>query len=237
MESDQLDAIVALMGKRFLARTDVRAIQFEDGSYRPIHEKWKVKDIKDHVLGIRSYGHYLLSRESKCKLFAYDLDLDKEARERWVHGHESDRAELTRQLRGLADGIATRASRLAGSPATVAYSGGKGLHVYVFTGLIDAIDAKSCATYVLESFSALEPFRGEVFWRHKDSALYPDVAIEVFPKQDKISDDGLGNLMRLPLGVNARTGDKAFFIDTTAALEELRELDPIAVLTAEGTNL
>lgn len=232
--TDQTDALVALLGKRFITRTDVKALQRADGAYRPVHEKWRVKDLKDHLSGERSYGHYLLSQESQCKLLAYDLDLDKEARERWASDPDS-RAGLTKQLRGLAEGIASRAGRLAQCPTAISFSGGKGLHVYVFTGLIDAADAKSCALFVLESFAAvMEPYRGEVFWRHKDADLYPDVSIEVFPKQEKIEEDGLGNLMRLPLGVNAKTGESAFFVDTSAPLEVLEALDPVVALSGEG---
>lgn len=242
------DAVVSALAKRFIARRDVKAAQKSTGEYRPVvadpkvpdsYLPWKVGDLRAHIRGEKSYGHYLLSKENTCKLFAFDLDVRKEAREYFYPSAEGvenpERTdELIRQLRTVAEGLAARTERLAGVETAIAFSGGKGLHMYAFTGEIPAAEAKSAATLVLEDFGCFEAFRGTNFWRYRgDPNFFPDVEIEIFPKQTELGADGLGNLMRLPLGVNRKTGWKAFFLDYDSDLDELVPLDPMKALGLE----
>jgi hypothetical protein len=48
--------------------------------------------------------------------------------------------------------------------------------------------------------------------------------LEIFPKQDEISEDGYGNFVKLPMGIHAETNTKSYFIglkDIESGLEEL----------------
>lgn len=68
--------LAGLLAKMYIARTDVKAVQRSNGEYNPIRENWTRKDIEAHIAGERTLGHYLLSAEDKCKIIAFDLDLD-----------------------------------------------------------------------------------------------------------------------------------------------------------------
>lgn len=73
-----------LLAKRFIARSDVKAVQFPDGSWKPHIEgtwedpkyiPWRRRDIASHISRESTFGHYLLNQDCKCKLFALDIDL------------------------------------------------------------------------------------------------------------------------------------------------------------------
>lgn len=207
----------------------------------------KLSDIVDHVTGKSSYGHYLVSAANTCRMFAFDIDLVKKAsitdkdlgtlaeydpREVW-HGPTSPlKVELAKQLKSMAHGLAIRATRLLGIKVTVHYSGNKGMHVI---GLLDrgtpASDAREAAAMVLMSFDdVFEATRGDNFWRHKEA--YNALEIEIFPKQDSVSEGGgLGNLVRLPLGVNLKSGKPSFFMDMSTPIGVFAKDDPLKVLT------
>lgn len=124
-------------------------------------------------------------------------------------------------------------------PCAAAYSGGKGIHVYAFTGPISAAEAREGARIVLETLDEWKPSRGENFFKHNDQDFltgYPNLSIEVFPKQDSLEGKDLGNLMRLPLGRNLKSKDPTFFIDMSSAMAEMRPVDPIWALTTGAGN-
>lgn len=73
-----------LFAKRFIQRTDVKAVQYGPGVWAP-HTTgrkkdseripWRRSDLLDHLDGTATYGHYLLDNQDRCKLFAFDVDL------------------------------------------------------------------------------------------------------------------------------------------------------------------
>lgn len=260
------DAVARLLGERYLSRSDALAIQQADGSYRPDRRKVLWGDLKAHLAGTVSIGHYLVAPDGHAKLFAYDIDLDKwgtwgegppctrtecskphipahnvHPREVWAEGLEilQSGGEATdlfkvyrRQLRALAEGLAERATRVLEVPTAVAYSGSKGTHVYAYTGKEEAAEIRATALELLSGHT-YHAVRGDNFWKHDGE--FPHLTIEVFPKQDELAKDGLGNLMRLPLGRNLKGGD-AFFIDPAPPLDEWVPFDPQVALT-KGTAL
>lgn len=245
-----------LLAKMFVARRSVKAVQHADGAWNPVKTPFSRSDLTAHVAGQQSFGHYMLSEESKVKLFAYDLDLNKtgwlwdddfeqpveiEPRKIWLapKEHPAQHAALRLQLRCLGEYLAHQVMKYDCQTA-IAYSGRKGLHVYGFMpdGATAAAEARELSHLILENTSMFEPVRGDNFWaRKRDEEKmngphdgYPNVTIEVFPKQDSLDGKDLGNLMRLPLGINAASGHKAFFVDVHAGLDTLRPVDPIAAL-------
>lgn len=219
---------------------------------------WRRSDINAHLEKTQTFGHYLLNSDSTCKLFAFDIDLEPnkpkgsprpyqghwvdedgsvhefDARADWqVRGHPS-RNWSKYQLKMISSKLAARITADLEIPCAVAYSGGKGVHVYGFTGLVPAPDALEGALMVLESLGGWSPSRGNNFFRSDDQdpeSGYPNLTIEVFPKQDSLSDGGLGNLMRLPLGRNLKSKDPTFFVDLTSPMAQMVPVDPVWAMT------
>lgn len=233
------DDVARALASRFICRRDAKAVQHRNGSYAPVRDAegnlspWTAGDLRKHLVGDATYGHYLVSKNNTAKLFAFDIDLDKESignnwspRDVWS-GPESEQKRCYRkQLRALSEGLAWRAKRLIGIDMAVAYSGSKGVHVYGFTGEMDAAEVRQVALEFLGTF-VFRQVNGSNFWKH--DYAYPDLTIEVFPKQASISGDGFGNLMRLPLGRNAK-GGQSFFIDSTAPIDQMLPMDPLEAL-------
>lgn len=194
-----------------------------------------------HLEGKATYGHYLLDNDSNCRMFAFDVDLkktgfyddmspegqvfalgdpadraDQSLRNAWLDRAHPARPWLKMQMNHIARKLAASIQNELGIPCAAAYSGGKGVHVYGFTGPMPAAQVRAAATYLLESTDDWELERGQHQYRHKlqDPSLgYPNFSIEVFPKQDSLDGKDLGNLMRLPLGRNLKSQDPTFFLD------------------------
>lgn len=225
--------------------------------------RWKMSHFRDHVAGRASYGHYLLDTDDTCKLFAYDIDLvegwpDPEdpkpgvllpvtvswRGQTWTGNPRAAWADpdcepwlreaLVNGLRGVAEDLAARVASKLRIEVGIAYSGNKGLHVYGFTGLKPAAQVRKAALLILRSYDGeFEPTKGDNFWRH---AYFDTMSIEVFPKQDSLAGKNLGNLMRLPCGVNRKSKQEGFFLDTDTPWDDLYPADPVEALT-NGTKL
>jgi hypothetical protein len=250
--SDNTDLIKSI-GTRFIERRDVKAVQGEGIPWQPIREKFTLQDFEDHIAGKRTFGHYLVSPEGNAKLFAFDIDLDKTGvyytedipnapevecnpRDVWLDPNHPGRWTMKFQLRCVAEALAAKVNRLIGIPVAVAYSGGKGLHVYGFTGSKPAPVVRTLALGVMEEMFSWQPTRGENFWKHTDPGVMPNITIEVFPKQDTVGEDGFGNLMALPLGIHKLTGQRKYFCRLTGPIEDgWSEMNPINALS--GDNL
>lgn len=249
-----------LFASRFIARKDVKAIQFSDGSWAPhtatgrfdgARLPWSRTDLLAHLAGEQTYGHYLLDTDDTCKLFAFDIDLEKDDPNKGIFGYYEDdegrqlpcdprdswrdrahpgRQYFKTQFRLLAHMLAKGIYENLGIPCAAAYSGGKGVHVYGFTGLMSAADARDGAEIVLDSLGGFTATRGQHFFKHEK---FYNLSVEVFPKQISLGGKDLGNLMRLPLGRNKKTNDPTFFIDMTAPLVELKPVDPVHALTVD----
>lgn len=217
-------------------------------------------DLNAHIAKERTFGHYLIGDDDQCKLFAFDIDLEKntpprsghagftgtyvnerdevveyDAREAWLDRAHPSREQTKISLMLTAYSLASVIVEELEIPTAVAYSGGKGVHVYAFTGLIKAADAREGAQLVLDSVGDFEPTRGDNFFRTTDQSVrnhLRNLTIEVFPKQDSLEGKDLGNLMRLPLGRNLKNPkDPTFFIDMDKGLDKMTPLDPLAALS------
>lgn len=158
-------------------------------------------------------------------------------RECWLDRRHPARTYMKFQLRLLAAKLVAGVHSELDIPCAAAYSGGKGIHVYGFTGKIPAADAREGAKIVLDALGCFEAFRGENFFKHVDQSIpngFPNFTIEVFPKQNSLEGKDLGNLMRLALGRNQKSSDPTFFMDMTSALTEMVPLDPVYALTTDN---
>lgn len=252
------DAVANLIAQKFIQRRDVKAIQHHNGSWAPHTANgkvdgprlpWKRPDLLAHLAGERTYGHYFLDQDDQCKLFAFDVDLEKsvpekdiwqiwedengnaytmDGREAWADRSHPGRPYMKFQFREIAHKLMRGVFETLGLPCAAAYSGGKGIHVYAFTGVISAAEAREGAQIVLDTLGGFEATRGTNFFKH---SKWPNLSIEVFPKQASLDGKDLGNLMRLPLGRNLKSKDPTFFIDMTSPMAELRPVDPEWALT------
>lgn len=251
--------VANLIAKNFIARPDVKAIQHANGDWSPHTTTgkrdgeripWKRSHIEDHLSGDKTYGHYLLSADSECKLFAFDVDLEKKGvfyygdefefsaetddlRGEWLNRRFVGRNWLKLQFKLMAHKLMRAVVEELDLPTVAAYSGGKGVHVYAFTGLISAAEAREGAQIVLDSLGEFEAVRGENFFKHRDTDPekgFPNLSIETFPKQGSLDGKDLGNLMRLPLGRNMKSKDPTFFIDMRSPMGQMIPRDPAEAL-------
>lgn len=271
-----------LISKTFIARADVKAIQYPNGYTPHVADKkhpeetripWRREDIEAHLDGKQSFGHYMVNKKDECKLFAFDIDLEKAGflpvmphpaladpwftekdldkyeksfvevnnlREAWLHRAHPGRPLMKRQFHYVAQMFCKAIHEELELPCAASYSGNKGIHVYAFTGVISAHQARKGAKIILDTLGKFEPIHGDNFFRFTDRDPvngFPNLSIEVFPKQDSLAGKDLGNLMRLPLGRNLKNPkDPTFFLDLTAPLADLRPVDPIWAITDGAAN-
>lgn len=113
-----------------------------------------------------------------------------------------------------------------GVPTAAAYSGSKGIHVYGFTGNMPASEVREGALLAMDIVGEFEPSKGKNFYRHVNQDPlhgYPNFELEVFPKQSNLEGKSLGNLVRLPLGMNYKSPkDPTFFLDLKAPMGQFR---------------
>jgi len=263
--------------EKFIARPDVKAIQNPHG-YQPHGRKdankkyicyypWTLEDVVAHINGDKTFGHYLLDVDNTCKLFSFDIDLNKigmlprlylepeviesgneydqgtieawtdsfeevDLIEAWHNREDPARWYIKYAMMSYAR-ILQREIIALGIPTAVAYSGNKGIHVYGFSGRMPAEEVRLGAKYVLDSLP-MKAVRGDIFfgWNGDTFPEHKLFTVEVFPKQDTISNEGgFGNLMRLPLGTNLKNpDDPTFFVDMSTTRAVLQPIDPLVAL-------
>lgn len=250
-------ALVKGLGELFIQRKDVKSFQNDKGEWHPakcsecktaktvcLHNPMTLRDFQEHLEGSATMGHYLINPETQtCKFFAFDLDVRKvsdEYKPTWegvpitprdlLHTDHPYAKALKEDLLRLAEGLARRASRVLNIQTAIVDSGGKGLHVYCFTGEIPGEAAQKLGHRLLESFRCFTPTRGQNFWRHSNPDIFQDIEIEVFPKQATVNEGSMGNLMKLPLGEHRVTGRVSTFLTTNSNPSEWTTLLPEEVL-------
>lgn len=253
------------LARLLIHRTDVKAIQ-RGSAYMPVENKdgeripWTRKNIRDHIAGTRSFGHYIVGTDDKAKFFAFDIDLEKpkpevgetyqwvgiepngdwtdmeprecNPREAFLHPKCPDNLKrfLVSEIRTAADTLATTIRELIPEiPILVSFSGNKGLHVYGLTGPVDAGELREVAREIIAATGMWSPSRGDNFFKSAIESNDPrkslhTVSIEIFPKQDGLSGKDLGNLMRLPLGIHAKSKQRSYFLGLSSPIDELHEL-------------
>lgn len=135
---------------------------------------------------------------------AYQLSLDDTVR--WL-GWDID-AETLEQAQEDARRLM---SMLEGVPYAVEFSGSKGYHLLIFlTEPMLASDAKELVDSV---------------------RIQAGLKCECFPKQAKLNpNQPFGNLLKVPLGVHPKTGNRSRFVDPANGWEGGQELDPLETL-------
>lgn len=190
---------------RFLAmfggREDVYARQWYspgkgEGGYSPVREPLTVRRLRQHFLGDVTLGVYPIRLDGTCVFCALDLDLRRDALEEASRRREM--ARLVREELQHATASVSRTLASAGLPHLGEDSGYKGRHFWFFLAA-----PESAATLVALGRAVLGLVAPN---------LGPHLAVEWFPKAAHAGSKGLGNLIKLPLGLHRRTGRRSCFV-------------------------
>ncbi len=195
------DEVIARFRTLFSGREGVYARQWVSPSgeagYSPVREPLTPSVIKSHLLGNRTVGVYQVRIDDTVKFLTFDVDVPR----RMVDEFASTPQIWLDHMRILHTHAWRIASVLkeAGLASVMEDSGFKGRHVWVlFRDPVPASLARAMGVRVLEL--AGPPPRG--------------VHVEVFPKQGHVPAGGLGNLIKLPLGIHLKTGRRSLFLET-----------------------
>lgn len=102
MDAEKTTHTANLLASKFIARSDVKAVQRSNGDYNPVDKPFSRRDIEAHLHSEVTYGHYLLNAHSQCKLFVFDIDLDK-----WDTVHPENNEYLRAPTEVDSDGVWT----------------------------------------------------------------------------------------------------------------------------------
>ncbi len=198
---------------RFLAlfggREEVHARQWFDprtgrGGYSPVEQPLTPRQLRSHLAGDTTLGVYPIRLDGTTGFLAIDLDITRRAL-------EEARSDLDR-AHGLRKSAADFAVRIAGDLRRMGFepllesSGYKGRHIWVF--------------FHPPQTSARIHRLGELLLRRFAPMTPPGLHLEAFPKQArrKSGKKGLGNLIKLPLGIHRRSGRRSLLLDPAGAL-------------------
>lgn len=189
----------SLMLRVFKSRTGVFAQQNKTGKswgYFPIHKDLSLDDIRTHLKGEKTLGIYVTDVNNTTTQMVMDLDIKKP----YVAAYNNSSDER-RRLSGLLKESVRQLVEIchnAGILPLVEVSGNKGYHIWFF-----ASEPIAC-----------KHWRTLAGWLLKQQHIMPEeLSWEVFPKQDTVAADGIGNLVKLPLGIHQKTGKHSWFVE------------------------
>ncbi len=184
----------------FQGREGVHARQWHKSDrnhgYSPVDAPFTVGLAGSHLRGGVTIGIYLVRRDDQVGQLVFDMDATRAAVDR-AFGDQEAAGELGRRIHHA--GIALlKGLRAAGFDPLLVDSGYKGRHLWCF-------------------FPKPEP-AGKAralgkAWARVLAPPDPQLAIEVFPKQDSVPPGKLGNLVKIPLGIHRRTGRRCVLLD------------------------
>ncbi len=168
-------------------RNDVFALQDHTGNYYPQHSPFTLNTYRDDS---NTVGAYLVGTDGLVKSGVIDIDINKDAL-------GDDRAELDLLLRKQTLQIKSvlKAHRIK---AITEDSGHKGYHLWIFMKeQVSAADMRFTLNTLANEFALVDE---RLHW-------------ELFPKQDRVVEGGLGNLIKLPFQLHKVTNRRCVFVD------------------------
>jgi len=198
--SGPTDADLVRFVHLFGGREGVYARQWYDpdrgrGGYAPVRAPMTPQRVREHLSGRVTLGAYVVRVDDTSVYFVLDLDLTKRAL-RHADGDASAMERLRTLIARVALDLRAHLATL-GLPTLLVDSGYKGRHLW---GLFERPVAARLAWHF-----------GRELRRHTE--LPREISLECFPKQPKVPPDGLGNLVKLPLGVHRRSDRRARLLD------------------------
>ncbi|MBF0500159.1 MAG: hypothetical protein HQM09_08500 [Candidatus Riflebacteria bacterium] len=184
---------------QFAGREGVHALQCRlqkgEWGYRPIRKGLDPDQLKRHLAGDVTLGTYLVRRDNSTRLMVFDLDVTRPFTLRYEKD-PLERRRIKRLLMEQADRLYALADSV-GLPLLAEFSGFKGLHFWtLYKEPLSCRQVRAVGNWLLERLDA--PPR-ELHW-------------ELFPKQARVEPEGLGNLVKIPLGIHGRSGKRSFLL-------------------------
>jgi hypothetical protein len=191
---------LTLFIRLFSGREGVHARQWmsPDGKagYAPVSQPLLEKYVESHLAGNDTLGIYLVRTDNTVKVGVIDIDITKSA----LTNAGKNENEISR-LHGLVEQDCVNLMQIFKNlniPAYMEYSGWKGRHFWLF------FDKPIRAAIV-------KNFLKEIC--NKAGSPPQGLNREIFPKQDAVTEDGLGSLVKLPMGIHKFTGKRCLFLD------------------------
>jgi len=161
--------------------------------YVPVRRPMEPGDMEEHLRGRKTYGIYLLKSDATVNVAVIDMDVAKEFRR---SGMKAEEKQILKREHGYIISRIREQSNSLGIKPLLEFSGGKGFHFWFFFSTpVEAAKARKTLHHIIRGLD------GDV----------RAFNLEIFPKQDHLSGKGLGNLVKLPLGVHRLTGKKSYF--------------------------
>jgi len=163
--------------------------------YTPVHEPLTLKATENHILGNMTAGIYPIRLDNTVNFIAFDLDLPK-----FVVNKTITRESLWKKAIEKVHRVACELVDLGAAhdiPIYIEDSGFKGRHCWIF--LETPVPAG-----VARKFGDI--LAGQL------TGKTPEISIEIFPKQGRVRQGNLGNLIKLPLGFHKKTGRRGIFV-------------------------
>lgn len=164
--------------------------------YRPIYDGLDKELIRRHLAGDQTLGIYIVRRDNTARNMVIDLDVNKGFLQAFL-SHSDDRRRITALLLETAENICSIAQNV-GMELLVESSGYKGLHLWAFSDFpVPARHWRLLGRWLIDELRGMPA----------------EIHAEVFPKQEVVAKDGLGNLVKLPLGIHLASGRRSLFLE------------------------
>lgn len=205
-ETDSTSPITEEQAFRFLhwfgGREDAYARQWFSsdgrGGYTPVQQPLTPREIVNHFLGNVTLGVYCLRLDGTVQFMALDLDINKSALEQ-ARVNPAKATELRQALKDTTHYLHQELNTFGLTPV-IENSGYKGRHLWVL--FREPVSAEVVYTF------------GSLLMARIHEQIPPDLHVEFFPKQpSRQTQKGLGNLIKLPLGIHRKSGRRSVLLD------------------------
>lgn len=170
-----------------------------EGGYSPVREPFTAAVARQHLLGAITVGVYPVRLDATVLFAAFDLDISRKAIAT-ARGDVARSRELRRQVADEALRLQRELGEL-GVTTLLEDSGYKGRHLWL---LFDEPQPAEVVRRFGLLFARAHPLAAR------------ELQLELFPKQADPG-GGLGNLIKLPLGLHRRTGRRCSLLDPAGA--------------------
>ena len=186
--------IVAAIGKSYVGKRHPTPIRRHHATWVAHDRDLEMRDFQRHLAGEYLLGAYLLDDDDLTGVAIADLDAEGEMKEKML---ECDYFALM-EMANYARIVGSAMSVTFGEGMHVTLTGGKGAHI------IHVLPERSPAAITRRQMQwmcvRMGLKRSGLQWQRDDGLVF----VECFPKQDEAG-NGLGNLIRLPHGVDPGT--------------------------------
>ncbi len=178
------DADLFLFAELFNGREGVHSRQWKsrDGrcGYSPVYQQLTPGIVHQHLLGSTTIGVYVVKKNNTCAFAALDIDAK--------FTDNCNTEELLKNALKTTLSLALNLEQFGVEPL-IEDSGAKGYHLWIFF------------EEPWPAWKARKLFRGVAA-----NVDCPDnISVEVFPAQAQVEKNGLGNLIKLPLGLHLKS--------------------------------